>query len=114
MNQKEQRAIEAMLQTAGSVVGELATVNELGVAQELAKRVCDGYVNQTIIENASREERKRVIAIAFNLLPDEPFLCQRMKWAESKKCDNCKKVCCHNKVLQRRFAAEMYPDFKVY
>lgn len=111
---RENVAIDELLKEACRVTGQYATQSEIEIAQAVARNVCLGKIGSIDIQNASREQRKRIVAIAFNIIRNKPLLCRIIGTKDGEKCGSCSKVCCHNAVLQRRFAAEMFPDFKVY
>lgn len=110
----EERAIKCLLAEAGKVVGTPSYGNEMDIAAEIAIKVCEGKLHTVMIPNCNRERRKRLIAIAFNMVGNKPLICKIFGNKDGKCCETCSRVCCHNKVLQRRFAEEMFPGFKIY
>lgn len=105
--QNEQLAIQSMISYSASIVGMKATENEVQIATEIAKNVIQGKLHKVYIENATREQRKRLVAIAFNLVKSrKKFWC--------RNCDKCMRSCYNSKILQRRFAEEMFPGMKIY
>lgn len=110
----EEAAISEMIKVSRCVAGEPASESEIGIAEEIAKQVIYGNVNHVLIVNAGRGSRKRIIGIAFNMIGNEPLKCKLFKRKDSVHCEKCSKTCCYNKILQRRFAGEMFPGFKVY
>lgn len=106
--------ISNMILTAKECAGIKVTQNEYNIANEIAKHIINGQIHGVDVQNSTRLQRKKLIGIAFNLLPNDPLWCKLMRHKDTQICETCNRTCCYNKRLQTRFAEEMYPGGKLY
>ena len=91
------------------VIDTPAAGNELEVAKEICKSVIQGNLHHVEIPNSSSNERKRLVAIAYQLVKDKPLWCRVFGTHDGKNCCDCNHVCSYNRILIRRFTEEMFP-----
>lgn len=86
-----------------------ATENELEIAKEICRSVLMGNLHHVYVQNASADQRKRLVAIAYQLVKDKPLWCRVFGTHNGKNCADCNHTCSYNQVLVRRFIEEMFP-----